>query len=279
MEVKELKFLLKLLGKPGYYGTIKELKPSSKTKIIEVENICRQLRDRNLVECEEELIKIKLTPSGKALIKLQSTQLPLNNDELKILTACAQKAISPQAIQITPVSYRRELINSLIHRGLLVASATKIKQVYLTEQGKEYLIKEYNCKGHHSVLSLDLLNNYLDFLRNFFLSTSDLDCTNQKVEPLTTIKQPTLTDEDILQTIIDLDRELGTDNYLPIFYLREKLQPPLSRDELDAALYRLQKQDKLELSSLLVAENYSQSQINAGIPQTIGGRLFFLIVN
>lgn len=279
MEVKELKFLLKLLGKPGYYGTIKELKPSSKTKITEVENICRQLRDRNLVECQEEVIKIKLTPPGTALLKLQSTQLPLNNDELKILTACAQKAISTQTIKINPVSYRRELINSLIHRGLLVAAATKIKQVWLTEQGKEYLIKEYNCQGHHSVLSLDLLKNYLNFLRTFFLSTSDLNYLNQKVEHLTTIKQENLTDEDILQTIINLDRELGTDNYLPIFYLREKLQPPLSRDELDAALYRLQKQDKLELSSLLVAENYSQSQINAGIPQTIGGRLFFLIVN
>lgn len=162
---------------------------------------------------------------------------------------------------------------------MLIAAATKIKQVCLTEQGKEYLIKGYNCKGYHSVLSLDLLNNYLDFLRNFFLSTSDLNCINQKIEPLTTIKQPILTDEDILQTIIDLDRELGTDNYLPIFYLREKLQPPLAREELDAALYRLQKQDKLELSSLLVAENYSQSQINAGITQTIGGKLFFLIVS
>jgi hypothetical protein len=46
MKVKELKFLLKLLGKPDYHGTIQELKPSSKTKINEVESICRQLRDR-----------------------------------------------------------------------------------------------------------------------------------------------------------------------------------------------------------------------------------------
>ncbi|AFZ34440.1 hypothetical protein Sta7437_0853 [Stanieria cyanosphaera PCC 7437] len=279
MEVKELKLLLKLLGKPDYHGTITELEPSSKTKITEVESICRKLRDRNLIECQEELIKIKLSPSGKALLKLNSTGLPLNHDESTILTACAQKPITPQIIKITPVSYRQQLVNSLIKRGLIVAATTKIKQVYLTEQGKEYLIKEYNCKGHHSVLSLDLLNNYLYFLRKFFLSTSELNCTSEKLELLPTIKQTIPTDEDILKTIIDLDRELGTDNYLPIFYLREKLQPPLSREELDASLYRLQKQDKLELSSLLVAENYSQSQINAGIPQTIGGRLFFLIVN
>ena len=78
--------------------------------------------------------------------------------------------------------------------------------------------------------------------------------------------------------IQNLDRELATDNYLPIFYLRQKLQPPLSREEVDQALYRLQRNDKIELSSLQEAIAYTPEQIEAGIPQDIGGPLFFIIV-
>jgi hypothetical protein len=277
MEVKELKVLLKLVGKQGFYGKIGELKPNSKTKLTEIESICRNLRDRDWVDYQEEVIKIKLTPAGKALLKLASNQLPINPDELQILTACTQGSITPREIKITPVDYRQKLINSLIKRDFLTVAATKIKQVWLTETGKKYLLKEYNPQGYTAVLSLNFLNNYLVFLRNF-LGSSSTNCNhNIQIKPKNT--QDTITDRAILNTIIDLDRELGTDNYLPIFYLREKLQPPLTRSELDAALYRLQKQERLELSSLVVAENYSHEQINAGIPQTIGGRLFFLIVN
>ena len=48
MEVKELKFLLRLVGRENYRGKISELKPNSKTKISETEKICRTLYDREL---------------------------------------------------------------------------------------------------------------------------------------------------------------------------------------------------------------------------------------
>jgi hypothetical protein len=85
-------------------------------------------------------------------------------------------------------------------------------------------------------------------------------------------------DEEILQTIQNLDRELSTGNYLPIFHLRQKLEPPLSREDLDEALYHLERNDKIELSALQEVRAYTQEQIDAGIPQDIGGRLFFIIV-
>jgi hypothetical protein len=88
-----------------------------------------------------------------------------------------------------------------------------------------------------------------------------------------------ISDEEILETIKKLDRELGTENYLPIFHLRQKLQPPLLRDDLDQALYRLQKSDKIDFSTLQEVSAYTPEQIDAGIPQNIGGQLFFLIVN
>ncbi|MDJ0532937.1 MAG: hypothetical protein QNJ70_10665 [Xenococcaceae cyanobacterium MO_207.B15] len=319
MEVKELKFLLKLIGKNNYCGKISELKPNSKTKISETQSICRNLCVRELVACSETITKIKINSVGLALLNLNADDLPVTTDELKILKACSTEAITPGKTKVTPAEKREELITKLVERGLITATATKIEQVRLTERGKKTLLEEYNAKGTGSVLSLDLLDNYVRFLRKNLCSGSFQSQikVNEEInsrDPASpsavgthgifnpqgnanrarecSTRQPQLktnrqdssngkkpSDEDILQTIIGLDRELGTNNYLPIFHLRNKLQPPLSRKELDDALYRLQLQDKLELSSLVEAVHYTKEQIDAGIPQDVGGSLFFLMVN
>jgi hypothetical protein len=152
--------------------------------------------------------------------------------------------------------------------------------VWLTPRGIEYLRDEFiTNQGNKPTISLDLLGNYIRFLRKnlrhsqavvSLLSTSE----NSEIE---TISKPS--DQQVLETIKKLDYELGTENYLPIFHLREKLQPPLSRDELDQALYRLQRNDLIDLSSLQEVSAYTPEQIDAGIPQNIGGQLFFIIVN
>lgn len=280
MEVKELKFLLKLVGRENYQGKISELKPNSKTKVSETEKICRTLCDRELVTCSETITKIKIHSAGKALLKVDTDNLAISDDELKILKACASVAITPGKTKVTPANKREELINKLVERGLITATATKIERVLLTDRGKKTLLEEYKPQGTNSVLSLDLLHNYVRFLRKNL-------CSGSFQSPITVNKEfknngsngKKSADEKILRTIIDLDKELGTNNYLPIFHLRHKLQPPLSRKELDEALYRLQRQDKLELSSLVEAVHYTKEQIEAGIPQDAGGSLFFLMVN
>lgn len=277
MEIKELKFLLNLIGRENYQGKINELKPNSKTTIAETNKICRTLCDRELVACSETITKIKIHSAGKALLKVDANNLPITADELKILKACATKVITPGKTKVTPPKKRQELIASLAQRGLIVSAATKIEQVRLTERGKKTLLEEYNAKGTNLVLSLDLLDNYVRFLRKNLRSGSSQSQT--KVSPKANINGKKPTDEEILQTIMELDRELGTNNYLPIFHLRNQLQPPLSRQELDDALYRLQRQDKLELSSLVETVHYTKEQMDAGIPQDVGGALFFLMVN
>ena len=292
MEVKELKFLLKLVGKENYQGKISELKPNSKTKVSETEKICRTLCARELVSCSETITKIKIHSAGKALLKVDTDNLAISDDELKILKACASVAITPGKTKVTPAEKREELINKLVERGLITATATKIERVWLTERGKKTLLEEYKPKGTNSVLSLDLLDNYVRFLRKNLCSGSSQSQITVNKEFKNNGRQPQLktngqdssngkkpADEKILRTIIDLDKELGTNNYLPIFYLRNKLQLSLSRKELDEALYRLQRQDKLELSSLVEAVHYTKEQIEAGIPQDVGGSLFFLMVN
>lgn len=277
MDVQELKCLLKLLGKPDYRASVREIKPNDKTRLSDVSKICRRLLDRDLIGLNEEISKIQIAPPGKTLLKLEVTGLP--SQELNILKSCQKESIAPSKINIKPAKNRDETIANLLDRGLLKVVESKITQVWLTQTGQEYLVREYTPKGITSVLSLDLLNNYLCFLRKH-LSSSNSDSSpapTQTPEAKKSVPKPT--DAEILEAIVDLDRQLNTENYLPIFYLRERFQPPLSREELDRSLYRLQKQDKIELSSLQEAIHYTPEQIKAGIPQDSGGPLFFLMRN
>ena len=275
MDTKELKFLLKLLGCPNYRSS---LSASGFKSITGREKLCRDLSDRNLVDYSREIASVKILPPGRALLKTKNDQLPLTPDQLKVLESIGKASgkITPSKITAKSVkSVERDAILQRFHERGLIEAETKIKrqkpEVWLTERGQEYLRDEYTAKGS-ATISLDLLNNYLRFLRK-----------SQRVQPdgvspvlAVTMSQPS--DEEILQIIQNLDQELNTGNYLPIFYLRQKLEPPLSREDLEEALYRLEGNDQIELSALVEASRYSKEQINAGIKQRTGSPLFFIKV-
>lgn len=86
------------------------------------------------------------------------------------------------------------------------------------------------------------------------------------------------TDTEVLETIQTLDHEVGSNNYLPIFYLRQKFQPPLSRDELDEILYRLQRNDQIELRAIVHTQDYTSDQLSAAIQMRSSSPLFFIKV-
>ncbi|MBF2048862.1 MAG: hypothetical protein IGS54_16115 [Elainella sp. C42_A2020_010] len=276
MQTSELKFLLKLLGRESYRApSVRELAPSSKTSASEVEKICRNLAEREIVGYAYVIRKFEIESAGKALLQQDLSQVPVSEQQLIVLKACKTKAIAPSDISSKelPAQDRQLVIQDLAQKGLVKAKKVEIKEVWLTDRGAEYLRDELNLTGIVKQFDLKLFGNYLNFMRKLMRSSeipSELPPPDGQAKP---------TDEEILQTIRNLDRELGTENYLPIFYLRKKLQPPLSRDELDQALYRLQRQDKLDLSSLVEAIHYTSEEIQAGIPQESGGPLFFLVVN
>jgi DNA-binding MarR family transcriptional regulator len=275
METIELKFLLKLLGFPGYQAPLAKIAPMSKMLATERERICRRLCDRGLVDYAYEICKLKIAPSAKALLKLDSDELPVTPQELKVLQACEKKAIIPKSTGI-PEAERQTVIQSLADRGLIQVDKRdkKIKEVWLTERGKEFLRQEYDPKGASNItLTKTMLANYLSFLRQSLLFSESEDGRATTVSSQEVRHK--LSDEEILQTIVDLDRKLGR-NGLPIFYLREKLQPPLSRDDLDRALYRLEKNGQIELGAITRGWRYSEEELNAGIPQRAGSRLFFV---
>lgn len=284
MDLVELKFLLKLLGFTDYRAPISQIKPNPKTSTSERDSICRTLADREFVAYSNEVTQFSVTPAGQALLGLDTTQLPIADEELQVLQAAASGFNTPDQTGIS-ASLQQTSIQSLVDRGLMKADQIQIKEVWLTERGAEYLTDEYHPSGRDPVISLDLLTNYLRFLRKSLrqqaLSVTpriDPVVTQEVSGPRSSTSPQMLGDVEILQLIKDLDGELATDNYLPIFYLRQKLQPPLSREEVNQILYRLQRNDLIELSSLQEAIAYTPEQIEAGIPQDIGGPLFFIIV-
>ena len=123
-----------------------------------------------------------------------------------------------------------------------------------------------------------MLGDYLRFLRMPLAVSAEGGVENGVVKrsasDSSAVQKPG--PEDVLELIRNLDKALGSENYLPIFHLREKLQSQFSRHELDQILYQLQRNDQIELSSLQDVSAYSELQLAAGISQDIGGSLFFI---
>lgn len=81
-----------------------------------------------------------------------------------------------------------------------------------------------------------------------------------------------------MDTIRKLDRDLDTGNYVPIPRIRDAM-PGYSRKDLDDTLFRLQRQNKIELSSLLEGGSYSQEDFDKGILNSYGtSNLFFVVL-
>lgn len=284
LKTVELKFVLKLLGCEGYRGKMKDLNPNSGTKAPERDRICMTLGSREFVEYDSQVARFSLAPPGKTLLGLDTTSLPVTPDELKVLQAC-QKAkgyATPGKISGVPADSRQTLIRSLTERGLLKISKEAIKEAWLTDKGKRFLLHEYEPTGSYvGAASATMLGNYVRFLRENLgqsksLPTSQPNLQSSDAMPIGTQTKPDA--QAVLQQIKQLDQLTGSDNYLPIYHLRDKLQPPLTREELDSCLYELQRSDHIELSSLHGQGDYSDTQINAGIPQENRCYLFFISV-
>ncbi|MDJ0725963.1 MAG: hypothetical protein QNJ38_12695 [Prochloraceae cyanobacterium] len=267
MNINELKFLLKLFDCQNHRSYLAN---SRFRNFPDKDRICQQLAADGLIDFSEEIASVEIAPPGIALLNLPLDRLPIGHVEFRILDRISRYP-GIQARQINIKTKEKQLslaeiqkiLLSLRDRGLIVVETALKKQkaeICLTLKGKECIEK---------------VNKYFQSLRQLPRENTD----KIVVELAARSEDVKLSDEEILDKIRDLDAKLGTDNYLPIFYLRQELQPPLSREELDRSLYNLQRHDKIELSSLQEGMRYSSEQIQAAIYQGVGRRLFFIIVN
>jgi DNA-binding MarR family transcriptional regulator len=262
---EELKFLLILLGCSNYCAPFADKQFSNFKRKWQ---LCQILAERSWIDYTKEIMTVKLLPAGEAILKLESSQLPINPVALKVLKKICQQPgkVKVSELRTLKSAERQSILQSLSDQGLIEIEQAPAKkaEVWLTDQGLIYLREDYYPQGKQPVISLDLLKNYLQFLRH------PQSITNQNQQESTT----QVSDIEVLQIIRSLDQELGTENYLPIFELRSHLL--LSRDALDQTLFRLQRADQIELGSLQEVSVYAPEQIDAGIPQNIGGPLFFI---
>jgi hypothetical protein len=279
MDTDELKFILKLLGCKDYsssYSVFSSFKGKDK--------ICQNLGQRELIDFSREIATVKISSSGQALLKLDPKEVPIKEKERRVLESISKASgkIVPSKLKLKSLKApeKEEILKTLSEKGL-IETELKIKrtkaEVWLTQRGIKYLRDDYVPKGAANI-SLDLLNNYLRFLRKTLSIQSEEVSTGISGNKLSVETNTSIGDEEILEIIRKLDKEVGTDNYLPIFHLRQQLQPPLSRDDVDKALYRLQASDKIDLSTLLDPTNYTTEEFQAGIIQNVGGSLFFISV-
>jgi hypothetical protein len=261
----ELKFLLTLLSCSDYSSPLGAAGFKSFTGKPQ---LCKELGDRGWIDYSKEITWVKLLPAGKSLLDLDTTSLPVEAEAVKMLTHLATKPAGKVKLQQITLgkltnAQKQAILSPLADRGFveLEWQMQRLRgSVRLTAQGLDYLREDYHPKGT-AVVSLTLLGHYVAFLRKGVAS-----------EVVETPVQ--LDDAGVLERIKTLDAELGTENYLPIYALRQKLE--MGREDVDQALYRLQKTDQIELSSLQETEGYTAEQIEAGIPQPIGGPLFFI---
>ena len=270
----ELKFLLSLLISPDYRASITQIRPSTKTSASERAHLCRSLCQKGLVAYEEAVTRFSLTAAGRTLLTLDTTILPIIPDEKLILQSCQGGSVAPENIHVkVPLDQQQRLIEGLAQRGLLKVTQRQIGAVWITDEGQTFLRDECAPQGNSLVLSWTQLSGYLQFMRQ-----SRCHSENDVSEVSPTVPQTAVTPDDLLQMIIHLDAVLKTENYLPIYHLRAKLQPPLSSQGLDQQLYQLQREDRIDLSTLQDVTQYRQEEVAAGIPQNIGGPLFFISV-
>lgn len=282
----ELKFLLRLLEyAPNYRTPISQIKikPTS-----ERNSACKSLCGNGLVEYFEEIQQYRLALPGKALLKSAPDGLPVDiaAHHLILLNAAKSKSAKPSDAKKIPSGERQQLLSQLKEKGLIQVTKSQIKDVWLTSHGQQYLLHDYIPVQSRATLTFSLLGHYLFFLRQSLGQNNTGVNTAFEYQPnlvtQKTASQSKAADPEkgsaalVLDTIRTLDRELETDNFLPIFHLRNKLQPPLSREDLDKLLFELQSQDLIELSTLQDVSNYSEMQVAAGIPQPIGGALFYI---
>lgn len=261
IEVSELKILLDLLGHPPDYRTaLSQLTSGGKSS--DRDRAIRQLCDRGFVAYSETILRFITTPPGKALLKLQSTNLPVDERDRDLLRQAISGYLTPSQAKL-PLGDRQPIRQSLRHRGLIQAE-TKVNELWITPEGLAYLRHTYLPKSEANlVLSSALLRNYLRFLRT--------QRPNSGSSP-----NSSHTDEELLAAIRDRDLQTGSENYLPLFHLRQHLEPDWSREEVDPALYRLQRGDRILLSSVQDTSSYTLEQLQAGIPQDIGRAIFFV---
>jgi len=221
MDSNAVKFLLNLLSFPNYRAPISHVKPTPKMQAAARNKICRELCDRDLVACSEQIKTLRISQQGKTWLKSAQLQGELTLEELKVLQACLTEKISPGKTGL-PADSRLKIIADLARRDLLVLEQ-EIDEVWLTETGQKFLIQEYDPREQSGNIPFNMLADYLRLVHQFYQQPAPRLINHipnhipgavkaTPIQPSTLMNYSDnfpINELDILQTIRQLDIHLG----------------------------------------------------------------------
>jgi hypothetical protein len=110
----ELKLLLLLLSFPGYRAPLAQIHPQANLSMAARDRLCYQLQQKGLIECEDSITRFGITATGRTLLSLDTSVLPVTPDEKSVLRSCQEHSITPSQIHPSvPPNLRQVLIAGL----------------------------------------------------------------------------------------------------------------------------------------------------------------------
>ncbi|MGF1459628.1 MAG: hypothetical protein ACFBSG_11435 [Leptolyngbyaceae cyanobacterium] len=168
----ELKALLWLLKYPGYRAPVTDLQPLPKLASAQRDRLYQQLQQQGLVDFSVLATRIGLSATGRTLLELDRSVLPITPDERYILQSCRDRSITPAQISArVPSNLRQSLIAGLARQGLIRITQQKLGEVWLTAAGRSYLRNDCAPQGDQPALSWSLMSTYLQFMRQNHLQS------------------------------------------------------------------------------------------------------------
>lgn len=139
----ELKLLRSLLDFPHYRAPVSQIRLRARMSITARDRLCENLRKRSLIDYETWVVRFGLTATGRTLLGLDRSVLPVTPDEKYVMRSCQNSSITPGQIHPrVPAASRQVLIQALAQQGLVRIIQRQLGDVWLTEAGQHFLREE-----------------------------------------------------------------------------------------------------------------------------------------
>ncbi len=265
LELAHIKLLLKLVAFPSDAGAInaKGMAPNSKTSLTLCRRLARELARHELIEAPPQIIKIHTTEAGTQAAF--DPAIPLEPTVRRLLKDARRGGITPRHQATRALGADPEPPLRQLERQGLVTLDEAIHWIRLTEAGRRFLREDYRPTQTSGQFTPQMLGNYAAFLR------AELGTTPPAIPP------KTLDAEALYQTVERLQQD-APGGLVPLYAVREAVEPPLDRASTDAHLYALAREDRIELITVQEQSNFTPQQLAAGIPQRVGGPLFYVTI-
>ncbi|NJN20627.1 MAG: hypothetical protein HC812_04785 [Leptolyngbya sp. RL_3_1] len=138
LSASELKLLQHLQGCPQGRADIAQLNLA--LKALPLTRLCQSLRAQGWAETETTIQRFRASRTGRTLMALDTTALPLTPDQYWVLRSCRDHSITPAQIhRRVPANLRPDLIQSLADQGLVKITKSQLIAVWLTPAGQRLL--------------------------------------------------------------------------------------------------------------------------------------------